>query len=93
MALGAPAMTPRDYALAQLGRGPCTVGMLTGSLLTHGFNYPDANQKAMEALAALVIEKRAELVEVHGTDIYRISATTPVEKSTEPAPKARGVRR
>ena len=79
--------TARDLALGLLGRGPCTVGMLTGSLLAHGFNYRDANQKAMEALAALVVEKRAEIVEVHGADIYRISATTPVEKSTEPAPR------
>lgn len=77
-------MTPRDLALAQLGRGPCTVGMLTGSMLSHGFNYPDANQKAREALAALCLEGRAELVEVQGADVYRVSASTKFEQKEGP---------
>ncbi len=84
---------PRDLALAQMGRGPCTVGMLVGSLLSHGYGYPEADRRAKEALAALVVEKRAEIVVVQGADVYRYSASTPVEESTQPAEKARGVRK
>lgn len=74
-------MNARDFALAQMGHGPCTVGMLTGTLLQHGRGYPEADRQAKEALAALVIEKRAEVILVQGTDVYRYTAKTPMEKS------------
>jgi hypothetical protein len=86
-------MTPRELTIAQLGHGPADVPMVSALLMSHGHGYPDAVRLAKESLAALVVEKRAELLRVGNADVYRISATTPVEKSTEPAPKARGVRR
>lgn len=85
--------TARDLALAQLGHGPADVSQVAGLLMSHGHNYPDAQQKARESLAALVLSGHAEEVMAQGHRIYRLSATTPVEKSTEPAPKAKGVRR
>lgn len=86
-------MTPRDLTLAQIGHGPADVPMVTGLLLSHGYGYPEALRLAKESLAALVVEKRAEVLRVGNAEIYRLSAITPVEITTEPAPKAKGVRK
>lgn len=76
--------TARDHALAQLGRGPCTRSMLAGSLLQHGRTYPEAIDQARAALDGLVDEKRVERLEVHGADVYRYAAKTPMEADNDP---------
>lgn len=82
--------TAEQLAIYALGRGPVTVRNLAGLLYQHGRSFTEAERQAKEALAKLVVEKRAELKEVHGVDLYLVTSSTPVEKSTEPAPRAKG---
>lgn len=72
--------TAEQLAVFCLGRGPCTVRHLAGLLYQHGRSFTDAEVQAKEVLAKLVVEKRAELKEVHGVDLYLITSKTPMEK-------------
>jgi hypothetical protein len=83
-------MTPRELTIAQLGHGPSDVSQVAGLLMAHGHGYPEASRLAKESLAALVVEKRAEVIRAGAADVYRLPASTPVEKSTEPSQKLKG---
>lgn len=80
-------MSPADLTISQLGHGPATVSMVAGLLVGHGVPPLDCVRVAKERLAALVLEKRAEVVRVGGVDVYRLSASTPVETDEEPQAK------
>jgi hypothetical protein len=80
-------MTPREIAISALGHGPQTVSMLAGLLLSHGIANLDCMRVAKEELAALVLSKRAEAGRWGNADVYRLSASTPVEANDEPKRK------
>ena len=71
-------MTPRDVAIGQLGHGPSTAAMLAGTLVAHDVPYLDGLRVAKEQLASLVISGHAEVIRVKNTDLYRLTAKTPM---------------
>lgn len=77
-------MTPADLTLSCLGHGPHTPAMVAGTLIQHGTNPLDALRVARECLASLVIAKRAEVLRINETDVYRLPASVPVEVEKEP---------
>lgn len=77
-------MNPRDITLGMLSTRPVTVSDLAGKLLSHNaVAYLDCVRVAREQLAALVIEKKAERVEVHGCDVYRLPGSTKFEAGSD----------
>lgn len=76
-------MTPRDITIGMLSTRPVTVSDLAGKLLSHGaVPYLDCVRVAREQLAAAVLRGEAELLEVHGCDLYRIPGSVPVTPSS-----------
>lgn len=74
-------MTPAELALETISTRPATVSDLAGKLLSHGVPYLDCVRVAREQLAALVVKGRAELIEVHGCDVYRLPAGVAIAPS------------
>lgn len=74
-------MTPHEFATFALGRGPTTVSILASDLIKHGHKPGVAFDEARASLDYLVGQRKAERIEVHGVDLYRLPGSTPIAAS------------
>lgn len=76
-------MTPAEIALETLSVRPVTVRHLAGVLYGKGWSFTQSDTLAKETLAALVVAGKATRREVHGVDLFQISASQPMETVKE----------
>jgi hypothetical protein len=76
-------MTPQEITTGLLGRGPTTVRDVAGELLKKGWHPTAVLDQARICLTYLVEHRRAEIVRVGNVDVYRLTASAPMEKRNE----------
>lgn len=72
--------TPQDLTVQLLGRGPLTVRDLAAALVKEGWHPSAVIDQARVCLTYLVEHRKAERLEIHGVDVYRLPGSTKFER-------------